>query len=471
MKKYFSAFCIAGTQSGSGKTTATIAILGALARRGLNVAPFKCGPDYIDPSYHRQAADVESVNLDTWMMSPDGVRKSFARNTSGTDVAIVEGVMGLYDGATASSLEGSTADCAEKLGIPVVLLVNAKGIAGSISAIVAGFKNFSRNIRICGVIANNVGSVSHSNLLKEALEVNGLPPLIGSLPHNEDWNLSERHLGLTPFCENKKNSEWFNSLADAAEEHIELGRLLEITRTKRPTHLQQSFPAPSSRIAIARDEAFNFYYPDNIHHLRMAGFELMEFSPMKDKNIPEKADFIYLGGGFPEMFAEQLAENCEIRSSIKDFAKSGGMIYAECGGMMYLCRKLRNSQNKEFPMCGVLPASTFMTNKLCSLGYREAEVLHNLPFCKAGLILRGHEFHWSDFTPDEPLAPLYRARNSKGESFDSGVVLGSVTASYIHLHFGSNPEAIKPISKIFGINGHQNHSDCSGSCNHVYRCV
>lgn len=447
MKHSFSTFCIAGTQSGCGKTTITLAILGALAKRGLKVAPFKCGPDYIDPSYHRQAAGVESVNLDTWMMSPDGVRKSFERNISKTDVAVVEGVMGLYDGATASSLEGSTADCAGKLGIPVVLLVNAKGIAGSISAMVAGFRDFSKNVKICGVIANNVGSESHGKLLREALAANNLPPLIGAMPHNDEWALPERHLGLTPFCENSKTCEWFKSLADAAEKHIDIDRLLEISRMNRPKHLPESFPIPYAKIAIARDEAFNFYYPDNIYHLKMAGFNLVEFSPIKDKKIPQNTDFIYLGGGFPEMFAEQLAENCEMRNSIRKFANSGGKIYAECGGMMYLCRNLRNAQDKEFPMCGVLPASTFMGNKLCSLGYREVEVMHDLPFCKAGTILRGHEFHWSDFTPDQPLAPLYRARNSKGELFDSGVAYGSVTASYIHLHFGSNPEAIKHISK------------------------
>ncbi len=445
MKNIFSAFCIAGTQSGSGKTTVSLAIIGALARRGLRVRPFKCGPDYIDPSYHRQAAGVESVNIDTWMMSPDGVRNSFARNAVDADVAVVEGVMGLYDGASASSLEGSTADCAEKLGIPVVLLVNAKGIAGSIAAIVKGFNDFSKNIRICGVIANHVGSESHSRLLREALAANGLPPLLGALPHDEVWNLPERHLGLTPFCENSKNSEWFNSLADAAEKHIEIDRLLAISKIDRPKHLQESFPVPFSRIAIAKDEAFNFYYSDNIHVLRMAGFELVEFSPLKDKKIPDRTDLVYLGGGFPEMFAEELAQNCEIRRSIKEFADLGGRIYAECGGMMFLCRSLRNLQGKEFPMCGVLPAVTFMGDRMRALGYREVTTLHDMPFCKAGTVMRGHEFHWSYFTPDYVLPPLYRARNSKGAVSDSGVVLGSVTASYVHLHFVSNQEAIKPI--------------------------
>lgn len=448
MKIPFSAFCIAGTQSGSGKTTATLAILGALAKRGIKVAPFKCGPDYIDPSYHRQAAGVESVNLDTWMMSPEGIRKSFARNVGDADVAVVEGVMGLYDGASANSLEGSTADCADKLGIPVVLLVNAKGIAGSIAAIVAGFKNFSKSIRICGVIANNVGSESHAKLLQEALVANGLPPLLGALPYDESWNLPERHLGLTPFCENSKTSSWFQSLAEAAEKNIAIDKLLELSKVIRPeVNQSMAFPEPTARIAIAKDDAFHFYYADNIYYLRMAGFEIVEFSPLNDKKIPSKTDILYLGGGFPEIFAEQLAGNCDIRSSIKTFADTGGRIYAECGGMMFLCRNLRNSQGEVFPMCGVLPASTFMTNKLCSLGYREVQVLHDLPFCKAGTVMRGHEFHWSDFTPDKPLAPLYRTRNSKGESFDRGVVLGSVTASYIHLHFGSNPEAIRSLKE------------------------
>jgi cobyrinic acid a,c-diamide synthase len=442
--KYYR-FCIAGTNSGVGKTTITLGLMRALKRRGLKVAPFKCGPDYIDPSYHRQAAGAESVNLDTWMIPPEGLRNSFARNSDDADVAVVEGVMGLYDGASASSPDGSTADCAEKLGIPVVLLVNARGIAGSIAALVKGFRDFSKNIKICGVIANNVGSESHANLLKDALAANGLPPLLGALPHDEDWSLPERHLGLTPFCENSKTSAWFETLAEAAEKHIAIDRLLELSMSIRQEEgriPRTVFPSPSSRIAMARDDAFHFYYADNIYNLRMAGFEIVEFSPLNDNKIPEKTDLLYLGGGFPEIFAGQLADNCEIRNSIKKFAEAGGRIYAECGGMMFLCRNLRNSQGREFPMCGVLPASTFMKDRMRALGYREVTVLHDMPFCKAGTVMRGHEFHWSDFTPDEPLAPLYKASNSRGEVSDSGVIHNSVTASYIHLHFESNPTAI-----------------------------
>jgi len=444
MKDSFSAFCIAAPHSGSGKTTIAVALIGALAKRGLRVQPFKCGPDYIDTTYHRQAAGVPSINLDTWMMHPEGMRRSFVRNSREPDVAVIEGVMGLFDGASPASLEGSTADCARLLGIPVVLVVDAHGIAGSIAPLVAGFTHFNRHVRICGVIANNVGSRTHRQILADALSAARLPPLIGALPGNPAWSLRERHLGLVPSIERKRNNRWFADLAAAAGEHIDIKQLLTLSRIRRPlAGPAETIPKPSARIGIAMDKAFHFYYPDNLHHLRRAGFELVEFSPLKDRRVPGNIDWLYIGGGFPEVFAAELAANSAIRESIRAFAESGGRIYAECGGLMYLCRSLVNNAGRKFPMCGVLPAGTFMTKKLHSLGYREVRAICDLPFCKANTVFRGHEFHWSDIKFDRPLPPLFRSIVGKHAGPGTGIRFRNVAASYIHLHFESNPRAVR----------------------------
>ncbi|HPN84657.1 MAG TPA: cobyrinate a,c-diamide synthase [Victivallales bacterium] len=432
-KNSFSAFCISGTNSGCGKTTVSIALIAALSQRGFKVAPFKCGPDYIDTSYLKEAAKAEAINLDTWMMGDEGVKSSFYRNSKHSDIAVLEGVMGLFDGARVNSLEGSTAGCAKILGIPVILVVNAGGSAGSIAALVSGFKNFSKDINVSGVIANNVGGSSHERIIHEALKNHGLPPLLGTLPKNKNFAIPERHLGLKPFCENTKREEWFEMLAVTAEKNFDINRIIENSRLEKNEFKENPYPKPSQKIALARDEAFNFYYPDNIHHLRMAGFEFVEFSPLRDTRLPDGTDVVYIGGGFPEVFASQLADNCEIRRTIKDFAEAGGKIYAECGGMMFLCRSLRNSQGIEFPMCGVLPAKTHMGDQKSALGYREVETIYPLPFCNAGTIIRGHEFHWSEISLERELPSLYKCRDSKGNVWKTGISLGSVSASYIHL--------------------------------------
>ncbi len=443
MKKPFSAFCVAAPHSGSGKTTISAALMGALARRGLRVQPFKCGPDYIDTTYHRRAAGVPSVNLDTWMMRPEGVLRSFLRNSREADAAVIEGVMGLFDGASATSIEGSTADCARLLGVPVVLVVNAHGIAGSIAPLVAGFAKFSRKVRICGVIADNVGSETHRQILADALAAAKLPPLLGAIPRNPEWSLEERHLGLVPLNEKGRTDKWFADLADAAEKYIDIGLLLELSRIDRPkSGRSEAYPKSSARIGIAMDQAFHFYYPDNLHHLRRAGFELVEFSPIKDRKLPEKIDWLYIGGGFPEVFARELSANSAMRGAVRGFAESGGRIYAECGGFMYLCRSLIDNDGREFPMCGVLPARTFMTKKLRSLGYREVETLGTLPFCRAGSVIRGHEFHWSDVKFDGKHKALFKNLSGKEAGSGAGIRLRNVAASYIHLHFESNPVSL-----------------------------
>ncbi len=445
-KERFSAFCLAATHSGSGKTTITLALLRALKRRGFEVQPFKCGPDYIDPGFHQQAADRESINLDTWMMNEDGVKESFARACSGREIAVLEGVMGLFDGFSASSLTGSSADCARLLNLPVILVVDAKGMAGSIAPQVKGFSEFNDEVKITAVIANNVGSESHTEILRDALTNAELPPLLGGLPKNPDWRLDERHLGLTPFLENEKSGAWFESLADAVEKFIDIDKLLELTRIARPELPQRSsqlVPDKKVRLALARDSAFHFYYPDNLYLLRQAGFEIVEFSPLVDENLPDGTRMVIFGGGFPEIFAAELAANHEMRQAIKDFADNSGFIYAECGGFMYLGESLTNSVGETFPMCGVIPGDSKMTPKLRSLGYREVTTLTETLFGPAGTTMRGHEFHWSEMELCRSCPPLYRQQSRQGEEKLCGVQINNVFASYIHLHFISTPQVIQ----------------------------
>ncbi len=436
MKNRFSAFCVAGTNSGCGKTTVSLSVMSALSRRGLRVAPFKCGPDYIDPSYHAAATGSVSVNLDSWMMRRGGVVESFGRNAAGADVAVLEGVMGLFDGAGAASPEGSTAECARMLGIPVVLVVDASGMAGSIAALVRGYSKFDAGTRICGVIANKVGGESHARILSESLRTWNLPPLLGAIPADGSFAIPERHLGLLPWAENRKKKEFFDALAGIAEECIDIDRVLRFSQIARPLCKLMPYPEPRRIVAVARDDAFTFYYADNIHRMRMAGFDFVEFSPIRDRRVPAGADVLYVGGGFPEIFAKELAANREMRRSMKAFAESGRPVYAECGGLMYLGESLEDSRKRKFPMCGVIPGKTRMTGGRRALGYREVEALHDMPFCRKGAVFRGHEFHWSEFIPSRKLEPLFRCKDSRGRGWLDGIRINNVSASYMHLHMG-----------------------------------
>ena len=440
----FSALCIAGTSSGDGKTTVTLAMLRALARRKLTVQPFKCGPDYIDPTFHNIAAHRNSRNLDCWMMGAEQVKKSFAGGIADTDCAVIEGVMGMFDSAAPGSLEGSTAEVAALLDVPVILTVNCRGMAGSIAAIVKGYTEFCDKVKVIGVIANMAGSETHAAILRRALELANLPPLLGYLPRNENWALPERHLGLVPFIENEKSDEWFEQLGEAAEQYFDLDRILALCRMKKLEPLKKTSVPARLRLAVARDEAFHFYYQDNLDILRENGFELVNFSPIHDHRLPDNIKGIYLGGGFPEVFAAELEKNSSMRQAIKNFAADGGAIYAECGGFMYLTEKLTDNAGNSMAMCGIIPALTFMGTRLGSFGYREAKTCKDSFFGQAGTILRGHEFHWSDTEFTAPVEPLWLTRGSHPEAEWSpcGYHSGNVCASYIHLHLASNPAAV-----------------------------
>jgi cobyrinic acid a,c-diamide synthase len=422
-------FLIAAPSSGSGKTTLTLGLLRALVRRGLRVQPFKCGPDYLDTHHHSQAAGRPSLNLDLYMASVEHAQTTYARYTAPADVAVVEGVMGLFDGAT--RMQGSAADIAEQLGIPVILVVNAKAMAYSVAPLLFGFKNFYPGIQLVGAIFNFVNTASHFQFLREACEDVGVEAL-GYLPNNPAFTIPSRHLGLSIDAEVQYETI-VEALADALPQTIDLDRLLAVTSTAAPTWSTTSLPAISiqaRRIAVARDAAFTFTYLQNLDALHELG-EVVYFSPLADAALPTGIDFLYLPGGYPELFAEALSANSSMRASIAAYCAAGGAAYAECGGLMYLGRTLTDAQGQHFPMAEVLPCTTSMQQAKLTLGYRTLEWNE--------LVVKGHEFHYSTLE-DQGLAPVaVRITNAKGAAVPMQVYRhGNVWASYVHLYWGEN---------------------------------
>ncbi len=435
----YNAFCLAAISSGSGKTTLSLGLMRALRRRGVDVRPFKSGPDYIDPEFHKSAAKADSINLDLWMAGEEGVRRSFRRRLGAERCAVVEGVMGLFDGVSPSSIEGSTAQLAKTLDIPVVLVVDASGMAGTIAALVSGCAAFVPGLKVAGVIANFVSTPNHKRILAEALSSRGLPPLLGTLPPNDAWKLPERHLGLVPEVESVGSDAWYEALADGVERNVDLDALLAATRLESADSSALPPKAPSKvRLAVARDEAFHFYYPDNLLALEARGVELASFSPMRDSALPSGVNGVYVGGGYPELFAKILEGNVSMRSELKAFAESGRPLYAECGGLMYLCRSLQDADGAAHEMCGVFPYAIEMGRKLRRLGYRLTRTLKDSPLGLAGTLYRGHEFHWSQLA-EEP-KPALDAAESKGARAEaawepSALSYKGVYASYVHAYF------------------------------------
>ncbi len=425
MQESKSQFMIGAASSGSGKTTLTLALLRALERSGLKVAPFKCGPDYIDPQYHALAARSESVNLDCFLSSKKHITDLYSRHATGADVAVVEGVMGLFDGWQAD--RGSSAELAQAISIPVVLTVDARSTAYSVAPLLYGYKHFRPQIQIAGVIFNRVASESHYRFLKEAARDAGVETF-GYLPRDEAFAAPSRHLGLST-----ENLAAFNPtierLADAAAKYVDIERLT--AATLRPFHAA-SAPQHSRgnmRIAVARDEAFNFIYGANLDRLAELG-EVFTFSPLRDSKLPE-ADFIYLPGGYPEFRLKELADNVQLRKALKEYAEAGGRILAECGGMMYLCRAIRSETGISYPMCGVLPIEASMEQMKLRLGYREVHL--------GNRTLRGHEFHYSHVEGDYP--SIARQFSARGEEVNTPLYrYKNVIAGYTHLYWGeANP--------------------------------
>jgi cobyrinic acid a,c-diamide synthase len=402
------AFVIAGTQSGVGKTTIATGLMAALAKQGCSVQGWKVGPDYIDPSYHALATGRPSRNLDTWMCSKPTVRKLFARSCS--HVNVIEGVMGLFDGALDG--KGSTAEVARVLGVPVILVVDARSMAQSAGALVHGFATYDPAVRLAGVIFNRVASEGHYEYLRKSVRV----PSLGWVAREPSIAMPERHLGLVPAGERKPDIE---KLADVVSRHIDLGRLRKLSRLASPDRPGMRGRAVKATIGYALDEAFTFYYQDNLDQLRAEGAELVPFSPLRDPALP-RVDLLYFGGGFPEVFEETLRANTSMVQSVRQWRK---LIYAECGGLMYLS------------MAGAIPGQIRMTDRLQNFGYAEATALVDTPLLKAGETVRGHEFHYS--TWDGP-ANAYRVRK-RGKERVEGYASGNILASYVHVHFASKP--------------------------------
>lgn len=474
-------FVIAGVSSGSGKTLVSLALMAWFSRRGWDVQPYKVGPDFIDPGHHSLVTGRTSHNLDGWMLSRRANRAIFERYGSRADVCIVEGVMGLFDGFSPTEESGSTAEMAKWLGLPVVLVVDARSLARSAAAMVKGYAEFDPELPLAGVLFNKVGSRSHAAILQEAVQSATGLPCLGFLSQNPELDLPSRHLGLVT----AEESGWDGEKADRLAEWVDSGLCSGFAQVAcgvvRPEEAEHSAPDPSPRsfstaaqtdreagkrdavcIAVPRDEAFCFYYGENLRLLREAGARLCFFSPLRDGGLPPATDGLYLGGGYPELYAERLSRNTYLLREIADMAASGSPIYAECGGFMYLMRSIRDDQGRAFPMAGIFPFDAVMGARFRALGYREVHTLERTPLGEVGTVLRGHEFHYS-YMRSEPEAAqsVYRVRDRRGEQREpQGFQLGSVLGSYIHVHFASNPECARFFVSICRAPADFSHGAC-----------
>ena len=436
-------FVVAGPSSGAGKTTVTLGLMAAFKRRGLIVQPFKCGPDFIDPGHHQRMCERPSRNLDGWMLMPATNQAMFLRHAASADVSVVEGVMGLFDGASRSSGAGSTAEMATMLGLPIVFVVDASKMAASAAALVHGFATFDPSVRLAGVVFNKIGSASHYGLLKDALERAGDTVSLGYLPRDEQLRIPERYLGLVTADECVLSAQAVAHLADLIEQYVDLDRVLDVAGVvaSQRESVASTPAAGPVRIGVARDRVFCFYYEDNFDALRAAGAELVEFSPLEDRELPTALEALYFGGGYPELWAEALTANVTMKSAVQRFIGSGRAVYAECGGLMYLAQSIQGRDGRTWPMIGALPLTVVMTERLQRFGYVEVTLTHDCVLGAAGTTARGHSFHCSriaDVPTDIPQS--YRLRYTlSGAEEPEGFSVGSVLASYIHLHFQSNP--------------------------------
>ena len=422
---------ISAASSGGGKTTFTLGLLRLLRRRGLKVQPFKCGPDYIDPKYHRLACGTETVNLDAFMMSREHIARLYDRYGCEADVSIVEGVMGFFDGY--DRMTGSSALLAENLRIPVLLLIHAGSTAYSVAPILYGFKHFRPGVAPVGVAFNKVGSASHYRYLEEAAADAGVVSL-GYLPKMKDLEVPSRHLGLS--VEDLARYDYLpDRVADAIEKYVDVERLLGLMASDvDPVIEEESFTESSLHgrkcIAVADDEAFNFTYRENIRRLEGRG-RVVRFSPLRDNRLPDDCDFLYLPGGYPEFYLPALSANESMKRSVRDYIESGGYALAECGGMMYLCDTIRGMDGRDYPMCGVLPETATMEGMRLHLGYRR--------MVYKGKELRGHEFHYSSTIGSTPsVAQQY---NVRGEAVETPLYqYKNLLAGYTHLYWGEHDD-------------------------------
>ncbi|HET7581084.1 MAG TPA: cobyrinate a,c-diamide synthase [Bacillales bacterium] len=434
---------IAGTASGTGKTTLTIALMAAFKKKGYSVQGFKCGPDYIDPTFHTAVSGRPSRNLDSWMLSHDTLKAVFKNGSLGADISIMEGVMGFFDGQSPLSNKGSSAEIAAITKTPVLLVVNCEAMARSAAAVVKGFQAFSGDVNIVGVIANKVGNPGHYELVKAAIEQECKIPVVGYLKNEPDLTLPERHLGLIPAVEQGGLDELFDRLGNAILSSVDIDCIYELAQTS-PVDVEMSslFPSKTNlevRIAVARDSAFHFYYPENLELLEAYGADVVTFSPLADEKLPDHVDGVYIGGGFPEQYARSLAGNKKFKRSLKQGVENELPVLAECGGLMILADELVTADGKNYPMAAVIPGRIKMQKNLASFGYREVTGTEDNALLAPGDLAKGHEFHFSAFEPEKPLVPAYKVHGSDSE----GVLYKNLIAGYTHLHFASNPKMVE----------------------------
>ena len=439
------ALVIAGVSSGVGKTTVTLGLLEALRRRGLTMQAFKVGPDFIDPGLHARVTGRPSYNLDGWMCPRESVVATVARHGRDADLALVEGMMGCFDGLESKREDGSTAQVAKWLGAPVVLVVDAGAMARSAGAVVLGFERFDPELDVGAVIFNRVAGETHFRWLRESLEGACRAIPLGFLPTREALRLPERHLGLVTAAEGILTPQLLDGLVSAVEESVDLDRLVAMARSSvtpgpRPGRRPEARVAASARIGVARDEAFQFYYPANLDLLLEFGAELVFFSPLRDVDLPD-VDGLYLGGGYPEVHARKLASNLTMLKAVSGFAASGRPIYAECGGLMYLAEAVEDEAGDIHPMVGLLPTTVRMKPRQLTLGYVLVEITRETPLAPAGTVVRGHQFHASRIEPVPAWVPrAYSVRTtSGGVPGGEGYLIGNSLLSYVHVHFESNP--------------------------------
>jgi len=438
---------IAGERSGVGKTTIATGLMAAFVRRGLRVQAFKVGPDYIDPSYHTAVTGRPSRTLDGWLLGRAAVGELFEHAAADADLCVVEGVMGLFDGRTGTRGEGSTAELAALLDAPVLLVVDGAAIARSAAAIVHGYRSFDPAIQLGGVLLNRLASEGHYRAVAPPIEAEAGIPVLGSLRRGTELVLPERYLGLIPITEGPVAERFFEHAAMAVEDGFDLDGILHLARrtgsAKDPAR-KRLFPATlqrtTARIAIARDRAFSFYYADGLDLLEAWGAELVPFSPLEDEALPDGTQGVYIGGGFPELFAAELAANVPMLAALRAAAGRRIPVYGECGGYMYLGQSLTDATGQQHRMAGLLPLTSSMTGARLTLGYREVRTLRDGPLAQQGTRLRGHEFHWSVGGTTDDAAAAYEVEiTGRQESRFDGAVCGAVWGSYIHLHFGSDP--------------------------------
>lgn len=444
---------IAATNSGCGKTTITTGLLAALVKRGMKVQPFKVGPDYIDPMFHTFITGNVSRNLDSWLLDENILSYLFRKNSVGMDIAVIEGVMGLYDGYGGCTEIGSTSHISRIVNAPIILVVNGEGMSLSIGALVNGFVNFNKGVNIKGVIINNIKNSGHYHLLKEIIEEHSGLNVLGYLPRLEGYSLKSRHLGLVPSDEVEDLRYKVNLLAEQMEKTIDIDLLLRIAQEAGNSPKLNLLPHSVAfeqlekvRIGVAKDKAFNFYYQDNLDLLEALGAQLLYFSPLEDNRLPEGVNGLYIGGGYPEIFAKELQDNIAMKNDIKKQISKGLPAYAECGGLMYMSESLSDGDGETYEMVGLIPGKSEMTSSLQRFGYVELETIRKNTMAKPGQRIRGHEFHYSTIKMRGDIPACYKIikrRKSGVSAWKCGYKVGNLVAGYPHLHFWGNIEFAK----------------------------